>query len=78
MKKVGISGVSGFIESYITKAFLENGYEVKVSSTDISKKENYQHLMELGYSEHLHISEVNVENKAALTEFVKECEILEK
>jgi hypothetical protein len=76
MKKVGILGGSGFIGSYITKAFLENGYEVKISTTDISKKEKYQHLMELGHSEHLHISEVNVENKAALTEFVKECEIL--
>jgi len=76
MKTVGILGGSGFIGSYITKTFLENGYEVKVSSTDISKKGKYQHLMELGYSEHLHISEVNVENKAALTEFVKECEIV--
>lgn len=76
MKKVGILGGSGFIGSYITKTFLENGYEVKVSSTDISKKEKYQHLIELGYSEHLHISEVNVENKPALTEFVKECEII--
>lgn len=75
MKKVGILGGSGFIGSYITKAFLENGYAVKISTIDISKKEKYQHLMELGYSEHLHISEVNVENKAALTEFVKECEI---
>ena len=46
MKKVGIIGGSGFIGSYITKAFLENGYEVKVSTTDISKKEKYQHLME--------------------------------
>lgn len=40
MKKVGIIGGSGFIGSYITKQFLDNGFEVKVSSTDISKEEN--------------------------------------
>ncbi|MEO6347788.1 MAG: NAD-dependent epimerase/dehydratase family protein [Aquaticitalea sp.] len=76
MKKVGIIGGSGFIGSHITKRFLENGFEVKVSATDISKQEKYQHLMELDHSDHLYISELNVENKSQLKEFVKDCDIV--
>ncbi|MEZ4793046.1 MAG: NAD-dependent epimerase/dehydratase family protein [Gelidibacter sp.] len=76
MQKVGIIGGSGFIGSFITKRFLENGFEVKVSATDISKQEKYQHLMELDHSDHLYISELNVEDKIQLVEFVKDCDIV--
>jgi dihydroflavonol-4-reductase len=76
MKKVGIIGGSGFIGSYITKRFLENGFEVKVSTTDISKHEKYEHLMSLNFSDHLYISELNVEDKAQLKEFVKDCDMV--
>lgn len=76
MKKVGIIGGSGFIGSHVTKRFLENGFEVKVSATDISKQEKYQHLMEMDYSDHLYISELNVENKSQLKEFVKDCDMV--
>jgi dihydroflavonol-4-reductase len=76
MKKAGIIGGSGFIGSYITKEFLNNGFEVKVSATDITKEEKYQHLMELNKSDHLYISELNVEDKSALREFVKDCDIV--
>ena len=40
MKTVGIIGGSGFIGSHTTKQFLKEGYNVKVSATDISKPEN--------------------------------------
>ena len=76
MKKAGIIGGSGFIGSYITKRFLENGFEVKVSATNISKKDKYQHLMNFDYSDHLYISELNVEDKSQLKEFVKDCDIV--
>ncbi len=76
MKKAGIIGGSGFIGSYITKEFLNNGFEVKVSATDITKEEKYKHLMELNKSDHLYISELNVEDKSALREFVKDCDIV--
>ena len=76
MKKVGIIGGSGFIGSYITKQFLENGYEVKVSATDISREDKYEHLMALKNSENLYITELNVENKAALASFVNDCDIV--
>ncbi len=76
MKKVGIIGGSGFIGSHITKCFLENGFEVKVSATDISKQEKYEHLMELNHSDHLYICELNVEVKSQLKEFVKDCDIV--
>lgn len=42
MKKIGIIGGSGFIGSYNTKKFLNEGYQVKVSTTDLSKKEKYE------------------------------------
>jgi nucleoside-diphosphate-sugar epimerase len=76
MKKVGIIGGSGFIGSYITKRFLENGFEVKVSTTNISKQEKYEHLMSLPFSDHLYISELNVENKKLLRAFVENCDII--
>ena len=76
MKKVGIIGGSGFIGSYITKQFLNNGFVVKVSSTDLSKKEKYQHLKSLGNADQLTISQLNVENKAQLNTFVEDCDIV--
>lgn len=56
--------------------FLNNGFEVKVSATDIAKEEKYKHLMELPHADQLHISELNVENKAALKSFVYDCDIV--
>ncbi|QJP34649.1 NAD-dependent epimerase/dehydratase family protein [Nonlabens sp. Ci31] len=76
MGKVGIIGGSGFIGSYVTKQFLNNGFEVKVSSTDISKKEKYQHLKKLYNSDRLSISELNIENKEQLKSFVEDCDIV--
>ena len=61
MKKAGIIGGAGFIGSYITKEFLENGFTVKVSVTDISKQAKYQHLTELELSGNLYITEMKVE-----------------
>ncbi|GGK24497.1 hypothetical protein GCM10007962_18440 [Yeosuana aromativorans] len=76
MKKVGIIGGSGFIGSHITKTFLNNGFEVKVSATDITNENKYKHLMEFEHSDHLYISELNVEDKSVLREFVKDCDIV--
>lgn len=76
MKKVGIIGGSGFIGSYITKQFLKNGFEVKVSATDITREDKYEHLMALNNAENLYISELNVENKDALKDFVKDCDLV--
>jgi len=76
MKKVGIIGGSGFIGSYITKAFLNNGFLVKVSATDIKREDKYQHLVTLDHSDNLHISELDVMNKSALQDFVFDCEII--
>lgn len=47
MKTIGIIGGSGFIGSHITKKFLQNNFKVKVSATDISKTEKYNHLKSL-------------------------------
>lgn len=76
MKKVSIIGGAGFIGSYVTKVFLENGFEVKVSTTDISKEEKYRHLTEMEYAGHLYITELNVENKKQLQHFVQDCDII--
>ena len=76
MKKAGIIGGAGFIGSYITKEFLENGFTVKVSVTDISKQEKYRHLTELELSGNLYITEMKVENKAQLEHFIQDCDIV--
>ena len=76
MKKAGIIGGAGFIGSHITKRFLETGFDVKVSTTNISNQEKYKHLMELNHADHLHISELNVEDKKQIEEFVKDCDII--
>jgi len=76
MKKAGIIGGSGFIGSYLTRKFLENGYEVKVSATDIKREDKYRHLWEFKNAENLYIIELKVENKEALRDFVKDCDIV--
>lgn len=76
MKTVGIIGGSGFIGSHTTKKFVEEGYNVLVGVTDILKKEKYQHLLELGYSDQISFSELNVENKEQLKEFAEDCDII--
>jgi hypothetical protein len=76
MKTVGIIGGSGFIGSYVTKNFLEQGFKVKVSSTDITKSEKYAHLKELGNAKNLSIVPLNVENKEQLENFVSDCDIV--
>ncbi len=76
MKTVGIIGGSGFIGSYITKKFLEEGYNVKVSVTDIKKSEKYQHLFNLENSDNLNISGLKVEDLEILKDFISDCEIV--
>jgi dihydroflavonol-4-reductase len=74
MKKVGIIGGSGFIGSHITQLFLENNFEVKVSSTNINREDKYEHLMGFKNADNLYISELDVENKAALNDFITDCD----
>ena len=76
MKTVGIIGGSGFIGSHTTKQFLERNFKVRVSATDISKTEKYNHLKTFSNAENLEIVPLNVENKKQLKEFVKGCDIV--
>jgi hypothetical protein len=76
MKTVGIIGGSGFIGSHITQQFLSHGYEVKVSSTNLSNKEKYAHLEKMDHSDHLSVSQLDVANKEQLESFVKDCDIV--
>jgi dihydroflavonol-4-reductase len=76
MKTIGIIGGAGFIGSYNTKKFLENGYHVKVSATDLSNKEKYAHLAALPKAENLKLVQMNVENKTSLGDFLKGCQIV--
>ena len=73
--KVLITGGAGFIGSYNTKKFLEEGYQVRVSATDISKKDKYGHLKGLPNSENLEIVQLNVENNSELEAFLEGCSI---
>lgn len=76
MKMVGIIGGSGFIGSYITRKFLAEGYDVKVSVTDMHKSEKYQHLFDLKNSDNLNISGLKLEDTETLKDFIKDCGIL--
>lgn len=76
MKKVGIIGGSGFIGSHTTKKFLDKGFKVRVSATDISKTEKYNHLKSFTNAENLEIVPLNVENKEQLKAFVRDCNII--
>jgi dihydroflavonol-4-reductase len=76
MKTVGIIGGSGFIGSYNTQKFLNEGYQVKVSTTDLSKKEKYEHLLSLQNAENLELAQLDVENKQELLDFLKDCDIV--
>ncbi|MEX1383379.1 NAD-dependent epimerase/dehydratase family protein [Lutibacter sp.] len=76
MKTVGIIGGSGFIGSHTTKKFLQEGYKVRVSATDILKTEKYIHLKALPNAQNLEIIPLKVENKKQLKEFVKGCNIV--
>mgnify|MGYP002795025532 FL=1 len=76
MQTVGIIGGSGFIGSYITKKFLAEGYDVKVSVTDIRKSEKYQHLFNLKNSDKLNIRGLKLEDTESLKDFIKDCEIV--
>lgn len=76
MKKAGIIGGAGFIGSYVTKQFLENGYRVKVSALDISNKEKYAHLSGLSHAENLELAPLDVQNLDQLKAFAAGCDIL--
>ncbi len=76
MKKVGIIGGSGFIGSYITKKFLSENYQVRVSATDISKKEKYAHLHKMENAGNMEIIPLDVQDLAALKAFAEGCDIL--
>lgn len=76
MDKVGIIGGAGYIGSYITAQFLAHGYELKVSTTDISNSSKYDHLMQLENADLMHIVELDVQNVQQLARFAEDCDIL--
>ncbi len=76
MKTVGIIGGAGFIGSYVTKQFLENGYQVKVSATDISNTAKYAHLSGLPHAKNMELAPLDVQNLDQLKTFAAGCDIL--
>lgn len=76
MQTVGIIGGAGFIGSYITKQFLENGFRVKVSAMDISRQEKYAHLSGLPHAENMELVPLDVQHLGQLKAFAAGCDIL--
>jgi nucleoside-diphosphate-sugar epimerase len=76
MKTAGIIGGSGYIGSYVTKTFLENGFSVKVSTTDIKKKKKYSHLNRMAGAENLKICPLDTRDIASLSSFVDGCDVV--
>jgi nucleoside-diphosphate-sugar epimerase len=76
MKTAGIIGGSGYIGSYVTKRFLEENYNVKVTARDISKKKKYQHLKQLQNAENLSMVQADVTDIESLRAFMDGCDIV--
>jgi len=76
MKKAGIIGGSGYIGSYVTKTFLENGFSVRVSATDIKKKKKYDHLKQLPGAENLEIYPLDTRDITSLSAFIDGCDVV--
>ena len=76
MKTAGIIGGSGFIGSHTTKKFLDEGFAVKVSSTDINNKSKYEHLLALHNAQNLEILPLDVREIDAIKSFVSGCDIV--
>ena len=76
IKTVGIIGGSGYIGSYITKRFLEEGYKVKVSVRELSKRKKFQHLDKLKNANNLGIYPVDIRNITTIRAFVDGCDIV--
>ena len=76
MKTVGIIGGSGFIGSHITKRFVEENFKVKVSSTDISNKSKYGHLLDLENAGNLEIVSLDLREIETVKAFAEGCNII--
>ncbi len=76
MKTVGIIGGSGFIGSHITKKFLAENFKVKVSSTDISNKSKYGHLLDLENARNLEIFPLDLREIETVKAFAEGCDII--
>lgn len=76
MKTIGIIGGSGFIGSHITKRFLAENFKVRVSSTDVSNRDKYAHLLELENAENLEIAPLDLRKTDTVESFVEGCSII--
>lgn len=77
MQTVGIIGGSGFIGSYVTQIFLEEKFKVRVSVTNLSRKDKYEHLLSFPNApENLQVVEMDVRDKTSLEAFVQGCDII--
>lgn len=76
MKTVGIIGGSGYIGSYVTSKFLEEGFKVKVSSRNISKRKNYRHLEQHKNANNLGIYPINMLDIMSVRDFMDGCDMI--
>lgn len=76
MKTVGIIGGSGFIGSHTTKRFLEEDLKVKISTTDISNKSKYGHLLDLENAGNLEIVPLDLRKIETIKAFAEGCNII--
>lgn len=76
MKTAGIIGGAGFIGSHITKRFLEAGFRVRVSSTDVSNRDKYAHLLDLENAGNLEIVGLDLREVETVEAFAAGCQII--
>lgn len=76
MKTVGIIGGAGFIGSHVTAKFLDEGYAVRVSASDIADTARYAHLRRLPGADRLELVQLDVRDPAQLAAFLPGCRIV--
>ncbi len=75
MKTVAIIGASGFIGSFITKKFLQEGYKVRVSATEMTKMDKHNHFDDLPEMRNLEIVPLIVQGNKSLKKFLSNSQV---
>ena len=76
MSAVGIIGGAGFIGSFVTRAFLEQGHAVRASVTDIGQRDRFAHLEALDGADRLEVVPLNAMDPEGVRGFLRGCDIV--
>lgn len=78
VKKVLVTGATGYIGSWVVKYLLEDGYEVNITVRNKSKKEKYAHLVKIAEEAKakLNVFEADLMKEGSFVEPMQNCEVV--